>query len=67
LEAGERTEIVWFIGQTAGREQARLLLERYRGADVDALLREVTRRWDDVLGVVQVHTPERAMDILLNR
>jgi cyclic beta-1,2-glucan synthetase len=67
LEAGERAEIVWFIGQTAEREQARLLLERYRGADVDALLREVTRRWDDVLGVVQVHTPERAMDILLNR
>ncbi|MDH5319746.1 MAG: protein ndvB [Nitrospira sp.] len=67
LEAGERAEIVWFIGQTAGREEARLLLERYRGADVDALLREVTRRWDDVLGVVQVHTPERAMDILLNR
>ncbi|MDH4084793.1 MAG: hypothetical protein OEU99_14705 [Nitrospira sp.] len=67
LEAGERAEIVWFIGQTAGREQARLLLERYRGADVDVLLREVTRRWDDLLGVVQVHTPERAMDIFLNR
>jgi cyclic beta-1,2-glucan synthetase len=67
LEAGERAEIVWFIGQTAGREETRLLLERYRGADVNALLREVIRRWDDVLGVVQVHTPERAMDILLNR
>lgn len=67
LEAGGCAEIVWFIGQTAGREQARLLLERYRGADVNALLREVIRRWDDVLGVVQVHTPERAMDILLNR
>ena len=58
---------IWFLGQTAGREQARLLLNRYRGADVDALLREVTRRWDDLLGGVQVHTPERAMDIFLNR
>jgi cyclic beta-1,2-glucan synthetase len=67
LKAGERTEIIWFLGQTAERDQARLLLTRYRGADVNALLREVTRRWDDVLGVVQVHTPERAMDILLNR
>ena len=67
LEAGERAEIVWFLGQTEGREQARLLLKRYRGADVNALLREVTRRWDDVLGAVQVRTPERAMDVLLNR
>ena len=67
LQAGERAEIVWFLGQTEGREQARRLLNRYRGADVNALLHEVTRRWDDVLGAVQVRTPERAMDVLLNR
>jgi cyclic beta-1,2-glucan synthetase len=67
LEAGERAEIVWFLGQSEGREEARLLLKRYRGADVNALLREVSHRWDDVLGAVQVRTPERAMDILLNR
>jgi len=67
LEEGECAEIVWFIGQTAGREEARLLIERYRRADVNALLREVIRQWDDLLGVVQVHTPERPMDLLLNR
>ena len=67
LEADERAEIVWFLGQTEGREQARLLLKRYRNADVNALLQEVTRRWEDVLGVLQVRTPERAMDVLLNR
>lgn len=67
LEAGERAEVIWFLGQTAERTQARLLLNRYRGADVDALLSEVTRRWDDLLGVVQVQTPDHAMDILLNR
>ena len=67
LDAGERAEIVWFLGQTEGREQARLLLHRYRGSDVNALLLEVTRRWDEVLGAVQVRTPERAMDVILNR
>ena len=67
LEADERAEIVWFLGQTEGREQARLLLKRYRNADVNALLQEVTRRWEDVLGALQVRTPERAMDVLLNR
>jgi len=67
LQAGERAEIVWFLGQTEGREEARRLLNRYRGADVNALLHEVIRRWNDVLGAVEVRTPERAMDLLLNR
>ncbi len=67
LEAGERAEINWFLGQTAQKEQARLLINRYRKADVDAILREVTCGWDDLLGGIQVHTPERAMDVLLNR
>ncbi|MGA6826051.1 GH36-type glycosyl hydrolase domain-containing protein [Nitrospira sp. NS4] len=67
LAAGERAEIVWFLGQTEGRAQARLLVERYRDMDVNALLGDVIRRWDDVLGAVQVRTPERAMDVVLNR
>src|SRR4029079_8952574 len=28
---------------------------------------EVTGHWDDVLGAVQVKTPDRAMDVMLNR
>ncbi len=67
LKAGERAEIVWFLGQAEHKEQARLLLQRYRSADLNVLLREVTRRWDDVLGAVQVCTPERSMDVVLNR
>jgi cyclic beta-1,2-glucan synthetase len=67
LKAGERTNIIWLLGQADERDQARQLLTRYRDADLNALLQEVTRRWDDVLGAVQVRTPERAMDVLLNR
>src|SRR5678815_5958177 len=29
LQAGERAEVVWFLGQTEGREEARRLLNRY--------------------------------------
>ncbi len=67
LPPGARAEIVWFLGQTDGREQARELLSRYRAADLNGVLRDVTDRWEDVLGAVQITTPDRAMDVLLNR
>src|SRR5207237_8476929 len=46
---------------------AQSLIVSYRGADLDAIFREVMEHWDDVLGTVQVTTPDRSMDIMLNR
>ncbi|MEO7889700.1 MAG: glucoamylase family protein [Vicinamibacterales bacterium] len=60
-------EIVFFLGEAATREDAISLVTRYRTADLDATLRDVTRGWDEVLNTVQVKTPDRAMDVLLNR
>jgi len=67
LPAGGRTEVVFFLGEAAGAEQARGLIARYRSQDVEAIVRAVGERWDEVLGVVQVKTPDRSLDILLNR
>jgi len=67
LRAGERAEVVFFLGQAATREEAGGLIARYRSSDLDAAVRAVAERWDDVLGTVQVTTPDRAMDLLLNR
>ena len=67
LGPGERTEIVFFVGQAENRERARELLGRYRTADLNGILRDVSGRWDNVLGAVQITTPEPAMDVLLNR
>jgi cyclic beta-1,2-glucan synthetase len=67
LRPNQRAEIVFFLGEAASATNARELLARYRGADLDAVLRAVTGHWDDVLGAVQVRTPDRSMDILLNR
>jgi cyclic beta-1,2-glucan synthetase len=61
------TEIVFFLGQSATATDAQCLLLKYRDADLDAVFASVTRHWDDTLGVVQVTTPDRALDILLNR
>jgi cyclic beta-1,2-glucan synthetase len=61
------TEIVLFIGQSATRADAQALIEKYRKADLDAVLGEVAGQWDKTLNAVQVKTPDRALDIMLNR
>lgn len=66
LGIGESVEVVSFIGQCGSPEEVRALIARYRQADLDAALASVTAHWDTVLGTVQVKTPDRAMDIMLN-
>jgi cyclic beta-1,2-glucan synthetase len=67
LEPGERREVLFLLGQGESREESRSLVERYRQANCDSLLREVQEHWDRVLGTVQVKTPDPSMDLLLNR
>jgi cyclic beta-1,2-glucan synthetase len=67
LEPDGVAEIVFLLGQTASKAEARAVLKKYRSADLEAALAAVGDFWDDTLGVVQVRTPDRAMDIVLNR
>ncbi len=66
LERGAATEVVYFLGQAGDAAEAQALIERYRAADLNAVHREVTSYWGETLGAIQVKTPDRAMDILLN-
>lgn len=66
LPANGTIEIVFLLGQAASAQEARGLIARYRTADLDAVMSKVTRTWGDVLGAVQVRTPDRSMDIMLN-
>jgi cyclic beta-1,2-glucan synthetase len=59
-------EIVFFLGDAPNESEARSLIARYRKTDLDALHSEVGRFWDEVVGAVQVKTPDRSMDIMLN-
>jgi cyclic beta-1,2-glucan synthetase len=67
LEPGGRAEVLFLLGEGANPEQARSLVERYRALSCDAVLREVQEHWNEVLGTVQVETPDPTMDLLLNR
>lgn len=66
LGPGQAVELVFSLGDAASVDDARALVRRYREADLDAVLADATRLWDDVLDTVQVKTPDRAMDIMLN-
>jgi cyclic beta-1,2-glucan synthetase len=59
-------EIDFFLGDAPDETEARALIARYRKADLDAVLSDVRRFWDDTIGTVQVKTPDRSMDIMLN-
>ncbi|HEY5046593.1 MAG TPA: glucoamylase family protein [Rhizomicrobium sp.] len=60
-------EIVLLFGQAATRGAAQSLVAKYRNTDLDAVFGVVTGQWDEILETVQVKTPDRALDILVNR
>jgi len=67
LPANGTTEIVFFLGEAATAAETQALVKEYRSADLDAVLGAVVGQWNDALGTVQVTTPDRSMDLLLNR
>ncbi len=67
LAPGEKAVVLHLLGQGEDEEDSRRLLARYRTEDLDACLAAVGRMWDDTLAAVQIETPDRSMDILLNR
>ncbi|MFT8807238.1 GH36-type glycosyl hydrolase domain-containing protein [Gluconobacter sp.] len=66
LEPGESTEIVFLLGQGRDVEQTRQIIRRYRTANLDMVLDDVRRGWERITGNIQVTTPDRAMDVMLN-
>lgn len=68
LAPGASEEIYFMIGQGADRDATRNLIKHYQdAAQVAASWQAVQELWDDVLGTVQVDTPDAAMNLLLNR
>jgi cyclic beta-1,2-glucan synthetase len=61
------TEVVFLLGEAANRADAIAAIKKYRTADLDSALTAVKHYWDDLLGAVQVKTPDRSMDLMLNR
>jgi cellobiose phosphorylase len=68
LLAGEEREVVFFLGSAGDMDAVRALLRRCKEPGrVRAAWDEVHQRWERVLTAVQVHTPDPAVDVFLNR
>ncbi len=59
-------ELVFILGDAASASQAQALIEKYRETGIEQVLAEVATQWNDLLDTVQVRTPDRAIDIMLN-
>ena len=68
LAYGESAEITCMLGQAESVEEARRLVLSYRdGLSLETAFGKAKAWWDDLLGTVEVHTPELAADLLINR
>jgi len=66
LTPGESTRIVIVLGQAGSQAEAEALVARHRAADPEATLADARRRWQTLLGAVEVETPDPALDLMLN-
>jgi cyclic beta-1,2-glucan synthetase len=66
LEPNGSIEIVFLLGQGNDRIHARELIQRYRATEVATTFTQVKQSWGKILGKVQVKTPDRELDLLLN-
>lgn len=68
LDPHGKAEVVFLLGAGADQAEVRTLLKRYGHLDnVRRAMERTTFEWDRALTALQVKTPDRALDLLLNR
>lgn len=59
-------DLLFLLGEGADEAAAQTLIAKYRTADFEAVMAAVAAQWNGLLDTVQVQTPDRALDLLLN-
>jgi cyclic beta-1,2-glucan synthetase len=68
MAPGEETRITCILGQAGSIEEAQELVLAFRGeAAVEAAFEATKAWWNDLLGTIEVETPELAADLMINR
>ena len=67
LKPGEERTVIVLLGEGATSAAAQALVQKFgRSAIIRDELNRVQQFWTELLGQVQVHTPDQGMDVLLN-
>lgn len=67
LKPNESKEVVFILGATEKKEEAKKIISRYRSIEnVDRAFADMQKKWDSMLGTMEVQTPDDSMNIMLN-
>jgi cyclic beta-1,2-glucan synthetase len=68
LNPGEEKEVICMLGQADSLEQAREWIRRFRVEEsFEEALHQTRNAWDELLGGIEIHTPELSADLMVNR
>lgn len=68
IPANAEVEVAFLLGSGKDAADARALVMRYNALSaIDDACRETTLTWDRIFETIQVKTPNRALDLLINR
>jgi len=68
LAPHEGREVIFLLGEAETKEKCQELIEKFKQpGNVNAAFERVLGRWDELLGAVEVRTPDAALDTMLNR
>ena len=68
LAPDEEREIIILLGEESTKEKAAATAEKFKNPQtVKDSFKQITDYWDELLGTIEVKTPDAALDIIVNR
>jgi len=66
IPAGGDVTLLWLLGDADSPEEASALVQKHRGRDFDKRLADNERDWRAFLDTIQVETPDKTLDAMVN-
>jgi cyclic beta-1,2-glucan synthetase len=68
LAPNEAREVIFLLGEAESKAAAQAVVSTFcQPGNVNAAFEQVLAHWDDLLGRIEVRTPDAALDLMLNR